>query len=138
MASDTIDVTAPGPDGLPGIFWLIKLENPAGIAAWLDAGGDIEARGYHGATPVLAAAVIDNWPAVLQLLERGAQAGVIDGRGYSLGFLASRSRVAPEGPYGVALQAVRAILAEQGLLSRIFPPAEVRARVAEGRWPPED
>jgi hypothetical protein len=138
MSDGKIDITAKGPDGLPGIFWMIKQEDMSAIAAWLDAGGDIEARGYHGASPALAAAVIDNWPAVLRFLERGARADIADGRGYTLGFLASRSRAAPEGRYGQALAQVRAILADRGLLSRIYQPATVKRMKAEGRWPPAE
>jgi hypothetical protein len=136
MSEGKMDIEARGPDGLPGIFWLIKQEDMAGMAAWIDAGGDIEARGYHGASPALAAAVIENWPAVLWLIERGARPQVADGRGYTLGFLATRSRVAPAGPYGQALAGVRSRLAEAGLLERIHDPATVRRMMAEGRWPP--
>lgn len=136
MSEGKVDIEARGPDGLPGIFWLIKQEDMAGIAAWIDAGGDIEARGYHGASPALAAAVIENWPAVLWLLERGARADVADGRGYTLGFLATRSRVAPDGRYGRALAEVRSILADRGLLEQIHEPAAVKRMIAEGRWPP--
>lgn len=136
MTHDRIDVQAPGPDGLPGIFWIIKQEDMAALAAWLDAGGDIEASGYHGATPVLAAAVTDNWPAVLYLLERGAHADVSDGRGFTLGHLATVSRVDMSGPYGKALAQLRSLLADRGLLTRVYAPAEVRALRADGRWPP--
>jgi len=138
MSEEKIDIDAKGPDGLPGIFWMIKQENTRGISAWLDAGGDIEASGYHGASPALAAAATDNWPMVSYLLERGARANVSDGRGYTLGFLATRSRVAPEGQYGQALAQVRAILAERGLLSRIYEPATVKRMKAEDRWPPTE
>ncbi|PKQ11318.1 MAG: hypothetical protein CVT70_14935 [Alphaproteobacteria bacterium HGW-Alphaproteobacteria-1] len=131
-----VDITSEGPDGLPGIFWLIKQEDMAGMAAWIAAGGDIEARGYHGASPALAASAIDNWPAVLWLLENGARPQAADGRGYTLAFLATRSRVAPDGRYGEALAKVRAILAEVGLLERILEPATVKRMKAEGRWPP--
>jgi hypothetical protein len=45
MSEGKMDIEARGPDGLPGIFWLIKQEDMAGMAAWIDGGGDIEARG---------------------------------------------------------------------------------------------
>lgn len=131
-----IDVTAKGPDGLPGIFWLIKERDEAAVGAWLDAGGDIEAWGYHRATPVLAAAIVDNWPMVLYLIERGARMDVADGRGFTLPYRASSTRVDPDGIFGPPLNAVRAHLAQAGLLSRVYEPAQVRAMVSEGRWPP--
>jgi len=136
MPEAQIDVTAKGPDGLPGIFWLVSQRDQAAVGAWLDAGGDIEARGFHRATPVLTAAIIDDWPMVLYLIERGARMDVADGRGFTLPYRASSTRVDPNGIFGPPLNAVRAHLAQAGLLSRVYAPVQVRAMVAEGRWPP--
>lgn len=136
MSGGKPDITAPGPDGLQGIFWLINQHDRNGIAAWLDSGGEIEARGFLGASPAPAAAVADNWPTVLFLLERGARGDIADGQGFTLGYLATRSRVLPESRLGGALAKVRVILAERGVLSRIYQPAEVRRMKADGRWPP--
>ncbi len=138
MSDEKVDIEALGPDGLPGIFWLIKQEDMAGMADWIEAGGDIEARGYHGASPALAAAVVENWPAVHWLLENGARVQVADGRGYTLAFLAARSRVDPEGRYGKALADVRSILAGRGLLEEIYQPAAVKRMRADGTWPPAE
>lgn len=121
------DPHARGPDGLPLIFWLIKSGDRAGVEAWLDAGGDIEASGYHGATPILAAAVIDDWPMVLRLAARGARLEIEDGRGFSLAWLNLRSRVDLSGPYGPPLLEARGLLARAGLLGRVRSPAEIRA-----------
>jgi hypothetical protein len=136
LSDGEVDIEALGPDGLPGIFWLIKQEDMAGAKDWVEAGGDIEARGYHGASPALAAAVVENWPAVRWLLENGARAAVADGRGYTLAFLAARSRVDPAGRYGTALGKVRSILGRQGLLEEIYSPATVKRMRAQGTWPP--
>lgn len=138
MSEGKIDIEERGPDGLPGIFWLVMQEDMAGIAAWLDAGGDIEASGHFGESPALTAALTDNWPAVLYLLKRGARPGIADTRGITLAYLTSTSRVAIEGRYGQALTQVRAILAERGLLNRIYEPATVRRMRTEGRWPPPE
>lgn len=116
-----------GPDGLPLIFWLIKSGEADRAEAWLDAGGDIEASGYHGATPILAAAVIDDWPMVLRLAARGARLEIEDGRGFSLAWLNLRSRVNLNGPYGPPLLEARGLLARAGLLDRVRSPAEIRA-----------
>ncbi|PKQ11320.1 MAG: hypothetical protein CVT70_14950 [Alphaproteobacteria bacterium HGW-Alphaproteobacteria-1] len=131
-----VDITTKGPDGLPVIFWLIKQRDQAAVGAWLDSGGNIEAEGYHGATPVLAAAIVDNWPMVLYLIERGARMGVTDARGFTLAYRSATTRVAPDGILGPPLNAVRAHLAEAGLLERLYDPAAVRRMQAEGRWPP--
>jgi hypothetical protein len=121
------DLQARGPDGLPLIFWLIKSGDGAGVEAWLDAGGDLEASGYHRATPILAAAVIDDWPMVLRLADREARLDITDGRGFSLAWLNLRSRVDLTGPYGPPLLEARALLARAGLLDAVRPPAEIRA-----------
>jgi hypothetical protein len=137
MSGGKMDIEARGPDGLPGIFWLIKQRDQVAVGAWLDSGGDIEAEGYHGATPVLAAAIVDNWPMVLYLIERGARMGVTDARGFTLAYRSTTTRVDPDGIFGPPLNAVRARLAEAGLLERIHEPATVRRMLAEGRWPPQ-
>lgn len=116
-----------GPDGLPLIFWLIKSGDADRAEAWLDAGGDLEASGYHGATPILAAAVIDDWPMVLRLAARGARLEIEDGRGFSLAWLNLRSRVNLNGAYGPPLLEARGLLARAGLLDRVRSPAEIRA-----------
>jgi hypothetical protein len=130
--------TALGPDGLPRIFWMIKQNDVKGISTWIEAGGDIEAHGYHGATPVLSAALIDNWLAVHWLLENGARATVVDRRGYTLAFLAQRSRVTLDGQYGQALIHVRSILTRQGLMGEIYQPETAKRMLEDGDWPPPE
>lgn len=137
MPNSSIDIEAKGPDGLPGIFWLIKERDQSAVGAWLDAGGDIESKGYHGATPVLAAAIIDDWPMVLYLIHRGARLDVADKRGFTLGYRSTTTRVDLEGIFGPALLEVREVLAEADLLDEIYPPQVVREMKAAGEWPPE-
>ena len=135
MANGQVDITARGPDGLPGIFWLINQRNQAAVGAGLDAGGDIEVPGFHRATPVLTAAQIDDWPMVLFLLDRGARMDVYDRNGFTLAWLSTTSRVAPDGIFGPALQETRNRLAAAGLLSQVHDPAAMRAMLADGRLP---
>ena len=130
------DIQEIGPDGLPIIFWRIKQEQEAVVFALLNAGADIEAQGYHGATPILAAALVDNWPLVVGLIERGANVGAVDRRGFNLPYLTTQASAAAETPTGVALQAVRAYLNERLMLERIYTPAQVRDLLAKGAWPP--
>lgn len=131
-----VDITANGPDGLPGIFWLIKQRDQAAVGRWLDAGGDIEVPGFHRATPVLAAAIVDDWQMVLYLIDRGARSDVADRRGFTLGYRATTTRIDPEGALGPTLQTVRQRLGQAGALERIYSPAQVREMMAAGRWPP--
>lgn len=136
LAQGRTDTGAKGPDGLPGIFWLIKQRDQAAVGTWLESGGDIEVPGFQGATPVLAASMADNWPMVLYLIERGARMNVADGRGFTLAYRSTTTRVDPNGIFGPSLKAVRAHLARAGLLERVHEPAAVRRMLAEGRWPP--
>lgn len=131
-----VDITAKGPDGLPGIFWLIEQRDQAAVGAWLDSGGDIEVAGFMGATPVLAASMADNWPMVLYLIKRGARMTVADRQGFTLPYRTTTTRVDPNGIFGSSLNAVRAHLADAGLLERIYEPATVERMMADGRWPP--
>lgn len=67
----TDDVTATGKDGLPLIFQTIGTGVPA-VKKLLDNGHDIEARGYHKQTPLIAAAFMNQWEVVAFLIEAGA------------------------------------------------------------------
>jgi hypothetical protein len=131
-----IDITANGPDGLPGIFWLIKQDDRAAVGAWLDAGGSIETPGFLRSTPVLSASMSDSWPMVLYLIERGARLDVADRQGFTLAYNATTTRVDPNGSLGPALRDVRQRLTEAGLLERVYNPDEVNAMQADGSWPP--
>ncbi|WP_102224340.1 ankyrin repeat domain-containing protein [Acidimangrovimonas sediminis] len=136
MANDMSDPNAKGPNNWPVIFDAIEAEDHARLKSLLDSGADIEIKGFQGATPVLAAAVIEDWPTVLYLLQRGARPGVADKRGFTLPYLAAKSRVDLDGRYGKALADVRKILNDRGLMGQYYEPAEVRKRMNEGRWPP--
>jgi ankyrin repeat protein len=125
-----------GPDGLPVIFWKVKSGDMAGVAALLDAGADLESQGYHGATPALAAAVVDDWPMVDFLLQRGANAAASDRRGFTIAWLSAQAKVAPDSATEVSLTAVRKRLNERLLLERVHDPVEVRKLQANGAWPP--
>lgn len=127
-----------GPDGLPIIFWSIKEENHDKVTALLDAGADIESKGYHGATPVLAAAIVDSWSMVLMFLERGANAKAVDRRGFSLAWLASQTKVQSNSKDHEALIKVRKLL--DGLMGSkvVYEPKKIRDMLETGTWPPKD
>lgn len=137
MAAAETNPKAEGPDGLPIIFWTIKENDQKKVAAILDAGGDIEAKGYHKATPILAAAIVDNWEMAAFLMKRGARLDAVDGRGFTLPYLAAQAKVAEGSPTAAALQEVRVALNERAMLEKIYLPAEVRQMLKDGRWPPQ-
>lgn len=136
VAERQVDPKALGPDGLPIIFWTIKEGDSAGVEALLDAGAEIEAAGYHGATPALSAAVVDDWPMVALLLQRGANPAAFDRRGFTLPWLSAQAKVAKNSPTEASLNAVRQYLNDRGLLQAVYDPAQVRSMLKDGTWPP--
>lgn len=135
-AEQAVKTDAKGPDGLPIIFWTIKENDQAKVAALLDAGADIEAAGYHGSTPILSAAMVDNWIMAEFLMRRGANIAAFDRAGFNLPYMTAHARVAKGSPTEAALNEVRKALNNNGLLERIWEPAEVRALIKQGKWPP--
>ena len=125
-----------GPDGQPIIFWRITQENREAISALLDLGYDIETKGGFGVTPVIDAALIDDWITVLLLLERGANPLAASRNGLTLTNLLSTSRVDRKGRYGVALEQVQALLKNKGINDTAYTPVEVKKMLADGEWPP--
>jgi len=136
MATE-IDIEEKGPDGLPIIHWWVEREEFDKIEAYLEAGGDIEAPGFQGSTPLLKAAVADSWPMALFLIEHGAFVGAVDRAGMTLPWLAATSRVKEGNPDYEALEKVRALLNERGMLGQYYEPNDVKKRIEEGRWPPQ-
>ena len=125
-----------GPDGQPIIFWRITQRNRDAIAAMLDTGYDIEAKGGFDATPIIWASLSDDWITVLLLLERGANPMIADRRGFTLNDLMNTTRVDPNGSYGVALQKVRALLKKRGISDTVYDPPKVKEMLKNGEWPP--
>ena len=136
MADEIGDPNAVGPDGLPAIIVAIEREDMARVKALIGAGANLEAGGFHEATPALSAALADNWPMVLVLLEAGANPNPADQMGFTLPYLTMTSRVVPSGRYGQALNEVRQILNSRGLLEKIMTPDEVKPLVWAGKWSP--
>jgi len=137
IMSDIIEnPDAPGRGGHPQIFEAIEDRDRERVAGLIASGANIEARGYAQGTPILKAALTHNWAMAEMLLEAGADPMVPDEFGITLPAVAARSRLKPESDEGQALARVRAILADRGLIGLVFPPDQVRAMMAEGRWPP--
>lgn len=135
--SDIIETPdAPGREGHPQIFEAIEDRDRDRVARLIASGANLEARGFGQRTPILKAAMTHNWTMAEMLLEAGADPMVPDEFGITLTSVAARSRLKPESEEGQALARVRAVLADRGQIELVFPPAQVREMVAEGRWPP--
>ena len=116
--ADKIDIYELHND-LPIIFWRISQRNYPAVGALLDAGVNIETRGFFGMTPVIVAATGDGWGMVKLLIDRGADLSAYAGNGMTVADLALTSRVLLDSPNGRDLQDVRTILAERGLYACI-------------------
>lgn len=135
-ADKMVDITATGPNGLPIIFWRIEQDDRASVKALLAAGMDIEIPGFQQATPAIAAASANAWITTKMLLELGADMRAVDRRGFTLPWLAATARMNEASPEGQALEAVKAMLASQGLMRQTHEPKAVKAMLAGGKWPP--
>ena len=132
--ADKIDIYELHND-LPIIFWRISQRNYPAVGALLDAGVNIETRGFFGMTPVIVAATGDGWGMVKLLIDRGADLSAYAGNGMTVADLALTSRVLLDRPNGRDLQDVRTILAERGLYDDVLTPAELRAQMEAGILP---
>jgi len=130
----SIDPNAKSGDGLPIIFEAVLSRDAEWVEKLIDAGADIEARGFGHATPALVAALGDVWDVCLFLLRRGADPSATNQFDMTIFNLAAESRVAEDSTEGKALQTVIKFLEEKGL--KRYRPAEVKALKAEGKWPP--
>ena len=132
-----VDITAMAPDGQPIVFLHILNGDIDAIGALLDAGMDIEIRGFQQATPVISAASSNSWVVVEYLLSRGADPLAIDRTGFNLPWLVSQSSMLVEdAPPAQALARVRALLTAAGHMEETFAPAEAKALLDRNAWPP--
>lgn len=127
---------AVGTDGYPIIFQVIASRDLNSVKRLVDAGADIEARGFTNATPVLMAAISRSWHICRFFLEHGADPTAVTTSGFTLPYLAANTTVAPESKPGRDLAAVRAIITTRGLDYLALPPREVKKLVSAKRWPP--
>jgi hypothetical protein len=135
-----------GPDGkggylrlaavLPPLFLRAVTGDRAGVSALLDQGAPVDQPGTDGATPALAAALVDDWTTVRLLLERGANPMAADVHGHSLPWLVAQAPAGRGSRDEEGLAAVRGLLNDRALLEKVHEPVEVRFLMVEGRWPP--
>ena len=131
------DPNRAGPDGHPIIFTEMERMNLRKVRRLIKVGADLEAKGYAQGTPILLAAVSENWLAAEILLEAGADPMVTDQFGMTVTWLAATSRLLPESAQGQALDRVRHVLNERAIIGIVIHPREVTTMLEEGRWPPE-
>jgi hypothetical protein len=113
--SSFTDPQATGPDGLPMIFWTLKRDNEKEVRAIIVAGADVNASGYHGATPTIAAARLEQWHYVNLLLENGAKLDVVDGLGFNVPYMVLNSEIDSTSSEYQNLGSARQKIAEAGL-----------------------
>jgi ankyrin repeat protein len=118
------------------IFQRVQEEDIDAIRDLLDAGLDVDVRGFQGSTPAIYAAMADTWPVVLFLLEHGANPAAANRLGFTLPWLASTSRIVGDGPRALALEQVRARLARKGLMLNVVDPRSVQRLIEADAWPP--
>ena len=109
-----IDVDEQGPNGQHKIFWRIQGLEFDKVGDFLDAGVDIETRGFRGATPVIWAALSGSWVMALFLIERGADLSASDRDGITVCRIQEGKPTRLDTENGRALEEVRRILEEKG------------------------
>ena len=114
------DMHEMGPNNQHMIFWRIEQRDYDSVTAFLDAGVDVNIRGFNDTTPAIWAASSDGWRFVEMFAERGAdlslssRSGVTVARVVQLADDVGRVRAGTD--EAQALDLVRARLQRQGLL----------------------
>lgn len=121
----------------PIIFGLIDETDLAGVKQLVEAGADIEARGFGEQTPMLRAALVRQWNICLYLLEQGADATATDEMGMSMPYLLYKFPVAEESFQGGFWLKVKALIEERGLDALNLAPKDVLELQEAKNWPPQ-
>lgn len=115
MGRTPIDVDEQEPNGQHMIFWKIQGLKFDEVEAFLDAGVDVDIRGFRDKTPVIWAAGGVNWDMVLFLIEHGADLSARDRDGMSVCTIQEGLPTRLDTENGRALEEVRRILREREL-----------------------
>lgn len=118
MGREKIDITEQGPNGQHMIFWRIQEGKFDEVGAFLDAGVDVNIRGFREKTPAIWAAGTVSWDMVLFLAQRGADLSARDRDGMSVCTIQEGLPTRLDTENGRALQEVRRILQERGICER--------------------
>ena len=116
----SVDINEMGPNNQHMIFWRIEQRDYAAVIAFLDAGVDVDIRGFMGMTPAIWAATSDGWQFVEMFAERGADLGLASRDGMTVADMVRMTDEVRSVRAGSAeehaLNAVRDRLVQQGLL----------------------
>ena len=118
--SGNVDVAEMGPNNQHMIFWRIQQRDFEAVTAFLDAGVDVNIRGFNGTTPAIWAASSDGWRFVEMFAERGADLSLSSRSGVTVARVVQLAddvgRVREGTDEAQALDLVRTRLQRQGLL----------------------
>ena len=115
LSRRAIDIDEQGPNGQHVIFWRIQERKYDEVEDYLNAGVDIDVRGFRDVTPVIWAAGTGNWEMVIFLEERGADLGLGSRDGMTVCSVQDGKPTRLDTENGRALEEVRRILRERGL-----------------------
>ena len=113
MGRGKIDINEQGPNGQHMIFWRIQEGKFDEVGAFLDAGVDVNIRGFREKTPAIWAAGTVSWDMVLFLAKRGADLSASDRDGMSVCSIQDGLPTRLDTENGRALDEVRRILRER-------------------------
>ena len=103
-------------NGEPALFNAIHARRWDRVDRLLAAGADIDAPGATGSPPVVYLAKINEYAAVADFIERGANVRAKDRGGATLVDYVRRFRLSPDSPNGQAHARVKRMLALRGVL----------------------
>ena len=133
----SIDPTAIGSDGYSILFDIVAENDMSALQEMVKKGADVNTLGFANETPILRAALANNWEVVLFLLENGAHIDAYGTTGFTLPNLVQLSRMTEQDPEYAALQRVQEKIDAANITHwRDYPPTTVEAMIEDGTWPP--
>lgn len=117
--NEVVDINEMGPNNQHMIFWRIQEDDFDSVEAFLDAGVDVNIRGFMGMTPAIWAAGAGGWRMVELLASRGADLDIAARNGRTIADYVQLSEalknVKLDSPDGRAYLRVIQILKDRGL-----------------------
>jgi uncharacterized protein len=112
-------------------------EDRAQVEALIDRGAPLEEKDHRGQTPLVIAAVTDQFRIAEILLQAGADPFAVDKFGWTAGYAAQTSALA-RGPEFEAKARFEAMLTQRGYPMPGPDKPEIKQMVADGNWPPAE
>lgn len=110
-------------------------EDVSRVEALIAQGAPLEESDHRGQTPLVIAAVSDQFEIAERLLQAGADPFAVDKFGWTAGYAIQTSKL-QRGPEFDAMQRVSVQLIERGYPVPGPDKPEIKRMVAEGNWPP--